>query len=81
MVAVRKDYAAPTGLGSSPIGWERMAAGQVRVLDFGLWSTNMPRRRRWKMSISTHSRQDAKARGNRVRLSWRLRGLATWRSA
>ena len=35
------EYAAPTGLCPSPIGWERVAAGRVRVLFCG--STNMPR--------------------------------------
>jgi hypothetical protein len=40
------DDAAPTGLCPSPIGWEKVAAGRVRVLVCG--STNMPRRQRSK---------------------------------
>ena len=45
--AIVKEDAAPTGLGSSPSGWERMPkAGEgFSFFDFG--STNMPRRRRW----------------------------------
>ena len=42
-----KEYAAPTGLGSSPSGWERMPKAGEGFSFFGLGSTNMPRRRRW----------------------------------
>jgi hypothetical protein len=47
MVAVRKDRNMPPlpGLCPSPIGWERVAAGRVRVLIRG--STKMPRLRRY----------------------------------
>jgi hypothetical protein len=41
------EYAAPTALGSSPIGWERMPQAGEGFSFFGLGSTNMPRRRRW----------------------------------
>jgi len=51
------EYAAPTGLGSSPtrcdgatarrVVWERMPKAGEGFSFFGLGSTNMPRRRRW----------------------------------
>jgi hypothetical protein len=41
------EYAAPTGLGSSPSGWERMPKAGEGFSFFGFGSTNMPRRRRW----------------------------------
>jgi hypothetical protein len=39
--------AAPTGLGSSPGGWERIPQAGEGFGFFGFGSTNMPRRRRW----------------------------------
>jgi hypothetical protein len=45
--AMVKEAAAPTGLGSSPIGWERMPKAGEGFSFFGLGSTNRPRRRRW----------------------------------
>jgi len=45
--AMVKEDAAPTGLCSSPIGWERMPKAGEGFSFFGLGSTNMPRRRRW----------------------------------
>jgi len=45
--AIVKEDAAPTGLGSSPSGWERMPKAGAGFSFFGFGSTNMPRRRRW----------------------------------
>jgi hypothetical protein len=44
--ATSSEYAAPTGLCSSPIGWERMPKAGEGFSFFGFGSTNMPRRRR-----------------------------------
>jgi hypothetical protein len=55
--SARTEYAAPTGLGSSPtrcdgatarrVVWERMPKAGEGFSFFGFGSTNMPRRRRW----------------------------------